>query len=73
MAQLDPGQIAVITEVGGHGSFRRRLMEMGVLPGTTVVRTGQAPFGDPLSFRVRHAVLSLRRTEAATVGVEIQG
>ncbi len=66
---LQVGAKARITAVHGEGSFRRRLMELGLLPGTEVERTGQAPLGDPLSFRVRGAVLALRRSDAATIEV----
>jgi Fe2+ transport system protein FeoA len=68
---LEPGTTARVVAVGGRGAFRRRLLELGLLPGTDVVRTGQAPLGDPLSYRVRGAVLCLRRLEAAIVEVEI--
>lgn len=67
--QLEPGEVASVTRVNGAGAFRRRLLELGLLPGTTIGRTGQAPLGDPLTFRVRGAVLGLRRTEAATIEV----
>jgi Fe2+ transport system protein FeoA len=70
MDLLGSGQAARVLKVGGAGAFRRRLLELGVLPGTEVVRTGQAPLGDPLSFRVRGAVLCLRRDQAATIEVE---
>lgn len=70
MDQLLPGELAVVTDVSGRGAFRRRLLELGILPGTPVTRTGQAPLGDPLSFRVRGAVLCLRREEASTIAVE---
>lgn len=66
---IEPGQHVIVEAIDGVGAFRRRLMELGVLPGTAIVRTGQAPFGDPLTFRVRGAVLCLRRREAATVRV----
>lgn len=68
--ELVPGQTATIEFVGGTGSFRRRLLELGVLPGTTVERTGQAPLGDPVSYRVRGAVICLRRAEASLVTVD---
>ena len=68
--QLQPGDVADVTVVGGQGPFRRRLMELGIIPGTPVERTGQAPMGDPLTFRVRGAVLCLRRTEAVTIEVD---
>ncbi len=65
--QLPQGQDATIAAVHGDGPFRRRLMELGVLPGTTIRRTGQAPMGDPLTYLVRGAVLGLRRTEASRI------
>lgn len=68
--ELSLGREARILEVSGQGPFRRRLLELGLLPGTPIRRTGQAPLGDPLSFRVRDAVLCLRRSEAATIGIE---
>ena len=68
--ELAPGQSAQVLRVTGSGDFRRRLLELGMLPGTSVERTGQAPLGDPLTFRVRGAVLGLRRVDAATVEIE---
>jgi ferrous iron transport protein A len=68
--QLANGSAAQIREVAGRGPFRRRLLELGLLPGTSIERTGQAPLGDPLTFRVRGAVLCLRKDEARTVLVE---
>lgn len=67
--QLEPGEVARVSSVGGEGAFRRRLLELGLLPGTPVLRTGQAPLGDPLSFRVRGAVLCLRRVDARAIGI----
>lgn len=67
--QLLVGETADVLEVTGEGVFRRRLLEIGLLPGTRVERTGQAPLGDPLSFRVRGAVVCLRRADARAVGI----
>jgi Fe2+ transport system protein FeoA len=65
--QLAPGSCGEVGDVTGDGPFRRRLLELGLLPGTSIERTGQAPLGDPLSFRVRGAVLCLRRCDAAAI------
>jgi Fe2+ transport system protein FeoA len=70
LGELREHEPAVVVAVHGEGAFRRRLLELGFVPGTEVVRTGQSPLGDPLSFRVRGAVLSLRRTDAALIRVE---
>ena len=69
LAELAQGTIATVTHVGGRGSFRRRLMELGILPGTSVQLVGVAPLGDPLELLVRGASLSIRRAEAQTVEV----
>lgn len=67
--QLNPGENAIIAQVVGEGPFRRRLLELGLVDGTPIVRQGQAPLGDPLTYRVRGAVLALRRTDASRVGL----
>ena len=46
--ELQPGSTARIRSVQGEGTFRRRLLELGLVPGTAIERTGQAPLGDPL-------------------------
>ena len=69
LAALPQGAIATVTHVGGGGSFRRRLMELGILPGTSVQLVGVAPLGDPMELLVRGASLSIRRAEALTVEV----
>lgn len=57
----------VVDRVGGSRSYRRRLMEMGLLPGTELSIVNVAPFGDPLEIEVRGCRLSIRRHEAALV------
>jgi len=64
---LATGSEATVASVGGEGVFRRRLLELGLLPGTRVARIGQAPLGDPLRIRVRDVVLSIRRVDARRV------
>lgn len=63
------GQVVTIEHVGGERAFRRRLMELGLVPGTRVELVGVAPLGDPLEFLVRGCSLSIRRAEAASVRV----
>ncbi len=66
---LRPGDSAVIRRVGCERGLARRLMELGLLPGTPVSVTRVAPLGDPLELRVRDFSLSIRRAEAAAVEV----
>jgi len=70
LAQLGAGCSGMIREVNGVGPLRRRLLEMGVLPGTAFRVERVAPLGDPIEIRVRGYALSLRRAEAAHILVE---
>jgi ferrous iron transport protein A len=69
LAALGVGDVATIEHVGGDRAFRRRVMELGLVPGTRVELVGVAPLGDPLELLVRGASLSIRRADAAEVRV----
>ena len=69
LADLALGQVARIDHVGGERSFRRRLMELGLVPGTRVELRGVAPLGDPIELLVRGTSLSIRRAQATAVSV----
>ena len=69
LADLAVGTEASVTVVTGAGSFRRRLLELGILPGTRVEVVGVAPLGDPIELLVRGSSLSIRRADATTVEV----
>jgi Fe2+ transport system protein FeoA len=69
LADLALRGVAQIEHVGGEGSFRRRLMELGLVPGTRVELVGVAPLGDPLELLVRGASLSIRRSDAESIRI----
>jgi len=71
LAQTQIGQVVTVTHVAGEGSFRRRLMELGLVPGTRVEVIGVAPLGDPLELLLRGSSLSIRRAEAEGVSVQL--
>lgn len=60
---------AKILRVGGAPGFRRRLMELGLVPGTPVEVVRIAPLGDPMQLLVRGCRLSIRLAEASEVTV----
>jgi ferrous iron transport protein A len=72
LADLEPGQKALITRVQGEGTLRRRLMDLGLISGTNVIMERSAPLGDPLEILVKGTHLSLRREEASAVQVDIE-
>ena len=64
------GTRARVVAIDGRHPAARRLIEMGVIPGTEVTVLRAAPFGDPLQVDVRGCRLALRRTEAAAISIE---
>jgi ferrous iron transport protein A len=62
--QLSVGATASLLEVGGTRSFRRRLMELGLLPGTQLRLVRRVNVGDLLEVEVRGFHLSLRCSDA---------
>ena len=70
LEQLEPGQSGVILSVGHeNGPVKRRLVDMGLTPGTQVTVRKIAPFGDPIEVRLRGYELSLRKADAAQIAV----
>ncbi len=67
---LSPGQSGIILSVGSHfGAVKRRLIDMGLTPGTKVAVKRIAPFGDPIEVRVRGYELSLRKGDALHIRI----
>ena len=73
LADLHTGEQAVIVKVNGHGSFRKRLIEMGFIRGKKVRVVLNAPLKDPIEYEVLGYRLSLRREEAERIEVVSEG
>lgn len=69
--KLSAGERGVVVRVGGQGPIRRRMMDMGLVTGAEVKVVRVAPMGDPVEFEVKGYNLSLRKSEARNVIVEV--
>ena len=69
LANLETGEKAVIVRVHGHGSFRKRLIEMGFIKGKEVRVVLNAPLKDPIEYEIIGYKISLRREEARQIEV----
>ena len=67
------GETGLVKLVNGEGRFRRRLLDMGVTPGTIIFLRKKAPLGDPLEITLRGYELTLRKDEAQLVVLEVEG
>lgn len=71
--RLEPGTCARVIRLDCEGSLRRRLYDMGVLPGAEIKVERVAPLGDPIVICVRGYKLSLRKQEASEILVSVTG
>ena len=70
LRELELGQSARITEVGGEGALRQHFLDMGVIPGAEVTAVQKAPLGDPIELRIHGYELTLRLADAEKIGIE---
>lgn len=71
LSELKVGQKAKIISISSKGVIKRRLMDMGVLQGETLQVEKVAPLGDPIDIVIKNYHLSLRKSEAEGIEVEV--
>lgn len=69
--ELQSGDQAIVRKINGKGLIRRRLMDMGLIKGSNIEMLKAAPMGDPVEYLIRGYHLSLRKSEAEMVEIEL--
>ena len=67
-----PGERGIVKRIEGEGKIRRRLLDMGVTPGADITLRKLAPLGDPVEVNLRGYELTLRKSEASCVVMEVK-
>ena len=72
LADLEPGTAARVTGIAARcqGPQRRRLLDLGVVPGTRITAELESAGGDPVAYRIRGALIALREEQASWIEVE---
>ncbi len=70
LKDLKTGQSAIVKSVGGSGSLRQHLLDMGVIPGARATLEKYAPMGDPMEIQIHGYQLTLRLADAQQIEVE---
>ncbi|MBE6131763.1 MAG: ferrous iron transport protein A [Erysipelotrichaceae bacterium] len=73
LSEFKIGESGTIIKVDGEGRLRRRLFDMGVTHGAKVILKKKAPLGDPLEITIRGYELTLRKSEAELVTLDMKG
>jgi DtxR family Mn-dependent transcriptional regulator len=72
LSNLEPGESATVVGIapGCQGPQRRRLLDLGLVPGTVVTAELRGPLHDPVAYRVRGALIALRKEQADWIRVD---
>ncbi len=70
LKDLKPGQKGKVVKINARGEINKRILEMGITPGSVVEVERVAPMGDPIDIKVKGYHLSLRKAEAGTIEIE---
>jgi len=73
LSELKDGERGAVTRIELSGSTKRRLIEMGITPGTRVQALKRAPLGDPIEIMLRGYTLTLREEDARRIFVRRDG
>ncbi|WP_346354371.1 ferrous iron transport protein A [Azotosporobacter soli] len=71
LSELEPGEKGIVAKVVGRGVIHRRIVDMGIVPGAMVKVEKFAPLGDPMEIKVKGFNLSLRKSEANLIQIEV--
>lgn len=66
---LKVGESGIVSALTARGIQRRRLLDLGFVPGVLVKNERKSPFGDPIAFKVRGAVIALRKEETVLIHI----
>lgn len=69
LREVRPGESAEVKSLSATGALRRRIMDMGITKGTTILVRKVAPLGDPIEITVRGYELSIRKNEAEHIEI----
>ncbi|MBQ7950261.1 MAG: ferrous iron transport protein A [Clostridia bacterium] len=67
LSQLPVGQSATVCQLQTSGSMRRRLQDLGIIHGTKIECVLKSPAGDPVAYRIRGALIALRKSDSKTI------
>mgnify|MGYP001156489651 FL=1 len=72
LAQLPVGQYGMVLSITAEGPIRRRILDLGLVPGTIVKTLRTSPAGDPAAYLIRGSVIAFRSKTAHQILIEIQ-
>lgn len=70
LSTLKLGEKSNVVHLDVKGLLRRRILDLGIVPGTVLTCIGKAPAGDPIAYLVRNTVIALRNEDASQIYID---
>lgn len=67
---LKIGTSAKVIKINNEGTIRRRLLDLGLVPGTTITAVLSSPFNDPIAYKIRNATIAIRKCDSKNIIME---
>lgn len=71
LSQLSVGQSATVKKLQTSGTMRRRLQDLGIISGTKIECVLKSPAGDPVAYRIRGALVALRKKDSKSILISL--
>ncbi|MCP1122417.1 ferrous iron transport protein A [Bacillus sp. AFS018417] len=67
LSTFKTGQLVQIEKVQLEGTMKRRLLDLGFIPGATIKVLQKSPLGDPIAYQVSNTTIALRNEESSRI------
>ena len=67
LSSLTPGECGIVESIAHKSKIKRRLLDLGIVPGTKISCVIKSPLGDPTAYFVRGALIALRCSDACDI------
>lgn len=68
--KLPINQKGIIIELNCNLSIKKRLLDLGLIPGTYITPVLKSPFGEPTAFEFRNTIISIRNNDTSLIKVK---
>lgn len=69
LTNVDVGKEVSVVDLYAHGLLRRRMLDLGIIPGTRISVIRKSPLGDPVAYEIRETLIALRSEETDLIEV----
>ncbi len=60
----------IVQEISANGSLKRRLLDLGIIPNTTITPILKSPSGDPTAFEIRGSIIAIRKEDTSLIKIK---